>query len=170
MAPEFTLPATIVGPGELARLHRDLEAFEDELQQGRLRAKTANKAVTTTVAPGHQLVALAEANGIDLQLAEQRKALAQNLEQLLKTAPTITMSFAADPSTAFMTKITAWFRETIDPHVLVRTGLQPNIAAGFMLRTPSKVYDFSLRSKFAEQRPELLKRLRAPKATVEAAK
>jgi len=157
MAHSFVLPPTITGPADLGVLRRNLETFNDEVHQAGLREKSG---VHVEVAkPVRTIIDLAAINKADLRNPEDRQALLTGLETALNSAPTVTMSFATEPSAAFMTKIVQWLRANIHPQLLVRVGLQPNIAAGCTLRTPSRIYDMSLRNKFTEQRPMLMKRL-----------
>lgn len=158
MALKLKLPGSIIGPSDLARLRRELENFNEAQHQADLRVKNGGKGGAVRL--GRVLEELATTNSCDLSVAKQREVLLHDLDEAVKTAPTITMSFAADPSAAFMAKIIAWLRTTVHPQVLVRVGLQPNIAAGCIVRTPSKLYDFSLRHKFTEQRQVLIDSLR----------
>jgi F0F1-type ATP synthase delta subunit len=139
------------------RLRRKLEQFDDAEQQSALRAKSGGVPNDTLDSP--LLRALATDNKRDLALAADRQVLLSDLENALKIAPTITMSFATEPSAAFMAKMTGWFRKEIHPSLLIRIGLQPNIAAGCTIRASGKLYDFSLRGKFSEQRAMLIKSL-----------
>ena len=165
MAHELQLPLSVVGPSDVMRLRRNLEQFDDQQRQAELRAKAGTS--SDAVQPGQILRELASANKTDLTKATERQALLADLEAVLKVAPTVTMSFATEPSAAFMSKVVSWFRSSIHPSLLIRTGLQPNIAAGCVLQTGGKVYDFSLRSRFSEQRSVLIERLRQ-KPTVPA--
>ncbi len=162
MARELLLPLSVVGPSDVMRLRRNLEQFDEQQHQAELRAKAG--ADVKEVQPGQLIRELAESNKCDLAKASERAALLADLEEALKTAPTITMSFATEPSAAFMNKIVSWFRVSVHPSLLIRVGLQPTIAAGFVLRTGGKVYDFSLRNKFTEQRSVLIERLRQKSA------
>jgi F0F1-type ATP synthase delta subunit len=168
MALELQLPLNVVGPSDVMRLRRMLEQFDNERQQATLRAKSG--AATSEVSASQLLRELAAANKRDLAAKGDRESLLKELEDVLKTAPTITMSFATEPSAAFMAKMTGWFRQEIHPSLLIRIGLQPNIAAGCTVRASGKLYDFSLRGKFSEQRTLLIEGLRkAPVAAVPAA-
>jgi hypothetical protein len=158
MAHKFSLPASVVGPADLVRLKRDLEALNNLQDQADLRARAGGPKAEVFEA-GKVLSELAASNEFDLHKTTDRRQLLTELETTIKSAPTVTMSFAVDPSAAFMAKIVDWLRTSIDPMVLVRVGLQPSIAAGCTLRTGSRIYDFSLRNKFTEQRPMLIKRL-----------
>ncbi len=151
------LPATIVGPADLARAKRDLDTYNEHQHQAELREKSTGKA--ETVHAGRVISELAALNDYELNDIKQRTQLLTDLEQALKLAPTVTMSFAVDPSAAFMAKIVDWLRSSINPQTLIRVGLQPNIAAGCVLRTSSKIYDFSLRHKLDEQRPLLIQQI-----------
>ncbi len=153
------LPAAIVGPADLARAKRDLDIYNEDQHQADLRAKKTGEA--KTVLAGRVISELAALNQVELTDAAQRAELLAEIEKSLKSAPSITISFAVDPSAAFMARIVDWLRSSIHPQVLVRIGLRPNIAAGCILRTSSKIYDFSLRHKLDEQSPLLIKAVRA---------
>lgn len=158
MAREFTLPPAIVSPADIARMQRNLEAFNDASKEAELRSRTG--VVVDEVQPSALLRLMAENNDCDLTIASHREALLKELTRIVKEAPTMTVSFAVEPSNQVMAKIVDWLRINVHPQVLVRIGLQPNIAAGCIVRTPSKEYDFSLRSRFTEQRPLLIRRLK----------
>ncbi|HEY1064055.1 MAG TPA: hypothetical protein VGE30_02020, partial [Candidatus Saccharimonadales bacterium] len=167
MAHELVLPLSVVGPADVMRLRRDLEQFDNQQQQAVLRAKSGATAETLT--PGPVLRELAADNKCDMNAAADRRELLAQLEAALKGAPTVTMSFASEPSAAFMAKVTGWFRSSIHPSLLIRVGLQPTIAAGCTIRAGGKVYDFSLRHKFTEHRGVLIERMRQKPAAAVAA-
>jgi hypothetical protein len=166
MAHELQLPLSVVGPSDVMRLRRSLEQFDEQQRQAELRTKAG--ATATNEQPGQLLRELAGANKCDLAKATDRQTLLADLETVLKTAPTVTMSFASEPSAAFMGKVVGWFRTSVHPSLLIRVGLQPSIAAGCVLQTGGKMYDFSLRNKFTEQRSVLIDRLR-PQAVAQPA-
>jgi hypothetical protein len=155
---EFGLPLLVVGPADVARLMRELESLDDYLHQASLRAGggEAPKLPKTS----RMLDDFASTNELNFLHEAERQKAKQYLEDTLKSAPVLAMSFATDPSSAFVGKIIAWLRENIDHRVLLKIGLQPSIAAGCTLRTPNKYYDFSLREHFAQQRPILVERLK----------
>jgi hypothetical protein len=59
-----------------------------------------------------------------------------------------------------MAKLVGWFRANVHPHVLVQVGLQPNIAAGCVVRTTNKVFDLSLRNHFAQNQQVLIESMK----------
>jgi len=148
---ELVLPPIIVGMIDVNRLGRELEAFEDYMAQ----AKARKSSVTTPPRTSQLLDTLASANQLNLLQGIDRERLALFL-QSLQDAPSVHISFAADPSASFTEKIVAWFRENIHPNVLVQIGLQPNIAAGCVVRTENKIFDFSLRENFNQSQQALI--------------
>ena len=103
------------------------------------------------------LEALAKENKCNLLDQPQRRKLTQQLNQILKQAPLLHISFASDPAPRVLERILVWLRANIHSQTLLQVGLQPTIAAGCTLRTPNKVFDMSLRSQLNGQEPYLVK-------------
>jgi hypothetical protein len=148
------LPILIFGPTEVRRLQRELEGLEDYLSQSHIREPGKQEALPKT---SRLLDGLAGNNNKNLLVPEDRQKLAKFLKDLMQKAPVIHISLAADPSSAFTAKLVAWLRTSVHPYALLQLGLQPSIAAGCILRTNNKTFDFSLRHRFDEQRGLLVK-------------
>jgi F0F1-type ATP synthase delta subunit len=99
---------------------------------------------------------LARSNKFNLLDKNQRGELNNKLDQVLKSAPLLHISFAIEPSPQVMERILVWLRINIHPQTLVQVGLQPTIAAGCVLRTPNKIFDLSLRTRLKQQEPYLV--------------
>jgi F0F1-type ATP synthase delta subunit len=155
------LPVLIFGPVEIHRLQRELEALEDYLRQEKIREPGKQAPLPRT---SRLMEALAGNNRFNLLQEQDRKELSAFLQRIDKEAPVIHISFAADPSSAFTAKIVAWLRTNIHPYALLHLGLQPTIAAGCIVRTSNKVFDFSLRNRFSAQRQLLIEALGGRKA------
>jgi hypothetical protein len=151
------LPVGVVGPGDVRQLRRNLEALEDTLQQMRLRTKAP---VAKLPRASRLLEEFAATNRLNLLLPDDRQRAAAFLDNIVAHAPVLHMSFAAEASRAFTTEIVLWLRKNIAPNVLLTIGLEPTLAAGCMLRTPNKQYDFSLRARFEAQAGLLAQQLR----------
>jgi F0F1-type ATP synthase delta subunit len=145
VAAEFVLPTTVISPIDLNQVLRELEEADQALQAAGLRSGGEEVKLPKV---GRLLTDVAEANKLNLLHADERQKLLEQLTNLKDAAPSLHMSFNADPSPAFMQKLTAWLRDEIHPHALVRTGLLPNIGAGCVLRTTNQVFDFSLKNHF----------------------
>jgi F0F1-type ATP synthase delta subunit len=165
------LPILVFGPVEIHRLQRELEALEDYLRQAAIREPGKQAPLPRT---SRILEALAGNNRFNLLIAEDRTELSAFLKRIDQKAPVINLSLAADPSSAFTAKVVAWLRTNIHPYALLQLGLQPTIAAGCIMRTNSRSFDFSLRHRFTDQRDLLIQSLSGttgalrPAATVQA--
>lgn len=161
----FELPTIIFGPVEVRRLQRELEALEDFLQQAAIREPGKQPHLPRT---SRILEVLAETNKLNLLLPADQQHLSVFLKDVAAKAPVVHMSFAADPSATFTAKIVAWLRTNIHPYALVQLGLQPTIAAGCIVRTTNKTFDFSLRNRLRDRRSQLVQSLDAEDAVQSA--
>lgn len=161
MAPEakkptrkFVLPTIVFGVVEVHRLLRELEALDGYFQQNTVRGVKTRKDLLPKVS--RMLDTLATENNCNLLMAPERMLLVQFLQAVDRQAPRVHISLASDPSAAFTAKIVQWFRGSVHRAILVQIGLQPTIAAGCIVRTTNKSFDFSLRQHFDEHRGMLL--------------
>lgn len=162
--PKFVLPLTVVGPADVNRLQLELEALENYLRQ---QAQTEQ--VSRLPKMSRMLESLAEHNAADLMQQADRDRLEAFLKALQQHAPTIHISFAAEPSAVFTQKVLTWLRGNISSYILLQIGLQPTIAAGCVVRTTNKIFDMSLRQYLSDSRHLLVEALHNLKAEEEAA-
>jgi hypothetical protein len=153
------LPLAIIGPVDVGRISRELAAVDEFMTQTALRRPGEPMNVPRT---SKLLEETARENKLNLLVDEERRQLMAFLEDIKQKAPVMHFSFAVDPSAVFLQKLTSWLRQEIHPLVLVRIGLQPSIAAGCVLRTPDRYFDFSLRQHFDDKRNMLIERIGAP--------
>ena len=150
------LPVLVYGIVEVRRLKREIEALDEFVRQAETRDPGKQAALPRV---SRLLDALATDNGRNLLQAADRQELAQFLAYTEQKAPTIHISFASDPSSAFTSKLVEWLRSNIHPAILLQIGLQPTIAAGCVVRTANKQFDLSLRQNLTEQRAKLFEAL-----------
>lgn len=160
------LPVGVVTPGDMHKLKRELEVLEDTLQQMRLRT---NSPVAKLPRASRSLEEFASTNRLNLLLPDDRQRAVAYIASTIKSAPVLHMSFAAEASRKFTTEIVLWLRTNLQPDILLDIGLEPAIAAGCILRTPAKQYDFSLRARFASRAGLLTEKLHDAAATEEPA-
>lgn len=152
----FQLPLGIVSAVDVGRLLREIEAINTFMRSAETRQPG------TSVQPPKTSKLLDEFLEINQKSAlksEDREEIAQFLKTLREDAPTIHMSFSADPSALFTKRLIEWLRQNIHPSLLLRVGLQPTIGAGTVVRTTNKYFDFSLREFFNKQKPLLVSKL-----------
>lgn len=153
----LALPSLVAGPTDVMRLRRELESLNNYLSQAALRQGGEESAKLPKTS--RMLDEFAGLNKLNLLLGADREAADAFLKNLIEHAPMVHISFAVDPSAAFVDKIVIWLRQNIDPLLLLQVGLQPTIAAGCVVRTPNHYYDLSLRRHFESKRQLLLEKL-----------
>lgn len=158
---ELKLPTLVFGVVEVRRLKRELEALDEFIRQAAVREPGKQPALPRL---SRLLEAMAGDNNRNLLQEDDRRELYQFMTGIEQSAPTIHVSFASDPSSAFVAKLVTWLRVNIHPQLLLQIGLQPTIAAGCVVRTPNKVFDLSLRQNLTSQRDKLMQALDAMNA------
>lgn len=148
MASAAMLTPLLVSPSDLKRARRELEDLDDFLHQASLRQGGRSVKMPTT---SRVIETLAADNKLNMLKKTERDQLMKFLGLLIQKAPVLHMSFASEPSGAFLNKLVMWLRTNIHPQVMVSIGLQPSIAAGCIVRTANKQFDFSLRQAFDKQ-------------------
>ncbi len=148
----LVLPVSVVNRSDVGRLLRELKVLDEFLQQAAIRQPGSSMKMPRT---SRFMDELLQANKLNALVEADRKALVQFIDDVYKKAPTLHMSFNADPSPLFSQQLVTWLRKEIHPYALMQSGLQPSIGAGCTLRTASKYFDFSLRENFKAKR-ELL--------------
>jgi hypothetical protein len=151
------LPVQVVGIADINRLIREVEGLDDFLMQAAIRTPGSSMKLPRTSRLLDEFVAV---NRFNLLQTADRRAAAAFLQSIKQKAPVLHMSFASDPTAAFTVKLIIWLRTNIHPYLLLKIGLEPRIAAGCIIRTPSRQYDFSLRRHFNDQRDLLINALR----------
>ena len=149
------VPDSVTGHSDVSRINRELEKVINNLDQAELRKSEASQLTLS-----QSLQDLAKINDIDIQDSAGRAELAKMLSTLQKTAPSIHISLAAEPSPEFTRKLVTWLRKEINPQLLLEIGLQPTIAAGCIIRTNSKYFDCSMRQHLLSHKDKLVERLK----------
>ncbi|HZP55818.1 MAG TPA: hypothetical protein VFB03_03560 [Candidatus Saccharimonadales bacterium] len=144
----FKLPTSIVGKSDINRILRELDGLDDFFMSAAARKSGESiKAPRTT----YMLDQLARDNGYNLMQTDQRTAIKTKLIEISRTAPSLHISFAVEPTPRIIDVILSWMRGNIHPQLMLQIGLQPTIAAGCVLRSPNKIFDLSLRTYLENQ-------------------
>lgn len=143
------LPTSLVSASDVRRLHRELESLEDTIRAVRLRT---NSPVAKLPRTSRALEEFASTNRLNFLLPDDRHHAAVFVDSIMKKAPVLHISFASEPTRRFTTELVVWLRQNFDPEMLVEIGREPAIAAGCVVRTSSKVFDFSLLEHMTAQR------------------
>lgn len=84
--------------------------------------------------------------------ARQVEELVKELKAWLEVAPVAHLSFSTSPSRQIQEAIIDWFHKEVASDVLVNFLVDGQLAAGFMLRTKNKIFDFSANHQLWEKR------------------
>lgn len=151
---DFRLPLTVYGRAEITRMQRELRRIDDFFVDA---AKRKPGESITPPRITQVLDEITRSNKINLLEASGRQSLVDTLERVLSEAPRMHISFAAEPSPKAFETILSWFRKNVHPNALLSIGIQPAIAAGCVVRTSSKIFDFSLGVQLKKQEDQLSK-------------
>jgi F0F1-type ATP synthase delta subunit len=152
------LPVSVVSRVDVGRLLREVEAIDSFLKQSAIREPGTQVKLPKTSRLFDEVV---QVNKINVLHEDERVRLHHFLTEVRADAPTVHMSFSADPAPAFTQRLITWLRSEVHPVVLLQVGLQPNIGAGCVVRTTNKYFDFSLRSRLKEKGDVLAQLLKA---------
>lgn len=150
------LPTGVVSTGDARRLRRDLAELEETLQAVRLRT---NAPVAKLPRLSRSLEEFASTNRLNFLLPDDRRHATVFMDAVLKKAPVLHISFASEATRKFTTELVLWLRANFDSEMLIEIGLEPNIAAGSVVRTTNRVFDFSLMKHLESKRGMLMERL-----------
>ncbi len=153
---EVKLPVSAITILDLGKLERELNAIDDFAIQSSVRSPGQQPKLPKI---SRSLEELARLNGVNLLVEADRNRLAKMLTDLRENAPIVHMSFADDPPSSFLVRMITWFRSEIHPQIFLQIGLQPDIAAGCIIRTANKQFDFTLRKYFDAHRQLLIDKL-----------
>ena len=150
------LPLSITSTQDLHRIVREVEALDTFIRQSEIRGQK----ITTLPRLTTGLEALIRDNQLDIVSTQSRTDVFAILQSLLKDAPVVHMSFAVEPPSSMTQKILAWFRTNVHPAIMLQIGIQPTIAAGCVVRTRNKFFDFSLRQHLKNNQSKLMESIR----------
>jgi len=156
----LTLSLQVLTPADVSRLNREVEDIEDFFSTAAVRGGTEAKSMPQV---SQFLNNLLKDNSLNILHKADRTQLGEFLSGVMKSAPIVHASFATEPRPEFLMKLIAWFRREAHPYVLFKIGLQPTIAAGCVIRTTNKYFDFSFKRHFADSKAKLGDALRSDK-------
>ena len=153
--PGVQLIDAIMTPIELGKILREAFTIDEFLSADSHGIKSGLRMPAMSPA----LQSIVTAQNINLLQPEHRARFRQQLDFVRRTAPTVQVSFGAEPSRQALRVLVRWFRENGHPNTLIAVGVQPHIAGGCIVRTSTKTFDFSLQQLLQKNRAELAKKL-----------
>lgn len=142
------LPSTISSPQDLSLLILDVKKYA----KWYLQYYTAQKAKTKYAELQPEISKIA--SELIISWDKQAPLTPTNLEDRIKslektarTAPVINITLASPPSQEIKKTIADWCRSNLSPDILISFQFNSTILGGMILRTGSKIYDWSFRTK-----------------------
>ncbi len=148
----LALPASLYSSDRLLEVAEELHHYATALAHPRRGTAAEPLSPATT-----DLLAILPAAKRDQSV--QVEGLRQALEAFITTAPVVTLTLAALPSTVLKEELVAWLREEVRPNVLVNFQVNPDIAGGMVIRAGSHVYDCSFRTALLAEPARFTKEL-----------
>lgn len=149
------LPIDVVSRSDIFQLYRELKNLSDSIEQ----AAVVEGAPAPQVRVGERLARLAKVNALDINNGTHRGILLAHLGNLKEAAPVVHMAFTNEPSQATTESILSWLRREASPFVLLHVGIRPSMVAGCFVRTPTKVFDLTLRRHLEAAKVDLRERI-----------
>ncbi len=168
-ASQYVLPSALITRADLARLVREVESLDNELEAQKARNHATGQTGYHMPNLSQGLTDFAELNKLDLTDDHGRMTLKEQMKVMKDKAPVMHMTFAVEADPESLKFLVEYIRKELHPQALLSVGLQPALVGGVYLRTPNHIHDFSMRAKLAESRvvieqdmDELLQRVVAP--------
>jgi F0F1-type ATP synthase delta subunit len=147
----MSLPIQIYMSSDISRLAREVDDLDNFFATAAIQGAKAKDVPQASLS----LAVLINDNKLNLLHRDDRAKLKHFLKTLRVSAPIVHASFATEPKPEFLMKLVEWLRREAHLYVVLQIGLQPNIAAGCVLRTTNKYFDFSFKRHFKDSKAKL---------------
>jgi len=158
---KLSLPDSVFSTQDLASLlvevHLYARWFSHHDIMKRVSAKHATEPPVISPAATELIRDLANHKELSQQSLDE---LIVDLEKFRKTAPTMTITLAAPPSSDIKKNIVSWCRKNVASNVLITFQFNATILGGMVLRYGSRIFDWSFRRQILASRehfPEVLR-------------
>jgi F0F1-type ATP synthase delta subunit len=160
---KLRLPDSVASAQDLTALQLELHDYAKWFAHEAIKQRVSTKHVSAEPV-------LSPATSELLSLWANKKTLSQqSLDTLIKTleeyrssAPAITLTLAAPPTSSVKATLVGWCRQNIAPNVLISFQFNATLLGGMVVRYGSRVFDWSFRRQILSARekiPEVLRRV-----------
>ena len=154
----FKLPDSIYSLEQLEAIIFELREYVDWSRSAAIKRQVTAKAdEQAPPAWSHEMQAVVASygDGKPLSTADVEE-LIKELKTYKKNAPVVHLTLAGMPGPAQRAKLMAWFREHVNPAVMLSFGANRAILGGMVIRAGSHIYDMSWRREFLAGRDKLV--------------
>jgi hypothetical protein len=155
----FVFPPALVTRADLARIVREVETIDVDLEAQKARNHTTGQTGYHLPNLSRSLNDFVEINKVNIADDHARMLLKEQLRVMKDKAPIMHLTFAVEADPGSLQQLLQYIREQIHPQALLTVGLQPAIIGGVYMRTPNHVHDLTIRSKLAQSRGVILQEI-----------
>lgn len=159
------LPAAVCSAQDLQSLILEIRAYAKWFGQTVIKQHLELQQTTGAPAISKEAGALIRDSVSDTKAGLRRQDLddlAAELEDLLRTLPSMTITLAAPPTGEIKRTLVAWCRTNIKDNVLVSFSFNSTLLGGMVVRYGSRIFDWSFRRQIVNNCgnfPEVLRRV-----------
>ena len=157
----YTLPVSLVSKADLMHLIQEIGSLDDQCSQQEAQQRAQGSRTQVNVPISGRLRQITDDLDLNIATRSGRLNAKETIAGYLKEAPLFHISFASEPPVEQLQRVVEWLRQNIHGLAVVRTVIQPAIIAGCIVRSPNKVFDFTVREAFSAAAPKLLKEVRS---------
>lgn len=148
------LPPSIYSPDQLSSVTWELSRLISILRKEAIRStvtKSSTKSEAITEIPV-LLQDLLKASNVAQDDQPKLEQLQKEIKTLRDSAPSVHITLAAFPPISIKKQLVQWMRDEVSPRVLCIFSVRGDIGGGVIIRTNSRQFDFSFRSKLIDNR------------------
>ena len=160
---KLKLPASVASPQDLTALILEVHEYTRWFAHEAIKKRTdaAHSSEPPALSPA-TIKFIYEWRAKKTLTQQSLDELIKTLEAYSRTAPSITLTLAAPPTSGIKATLVDWCRENIDPNILVTFQFNATLLGGMVVRYGSRVFDWSFRRQLLNARehfPEVLRRV-----------
>ena len=163
---KINLPETISSPQDLRALtlevHEYARWFAHAAVKQRLAEGKVAEAEAPTLSPAAGAIIKDWHAKVEVSVDSLDKLIA-SLEETAEKAEVINITLAAPPVAGLKKSLTLWCRQNLNPNVLVTFDFNATLLGGMVVRSGSRIFDWSFRRQILDNRskfPEVLRHVR----------
>ncbi len=160
---KLKLPDGVSSPGDLADLIQETQTYVRWFVHESIKKRVVTKySADTPLKSPYVAELLRDWHGGKQPTRQSLDDLLATLKTYQNTAPNLTITLAAPPTSGIKTTLVGWCRSNIAPHVLVSFQFNSALLGGMIVRSGSRVFDWSFRRQLLANRekfPEVLRRV-----------
>ena len=142
---QISLPDGLSTMQQLRKVEREIEEILDQAVQGHIRKAQTGQSFSVKK-PSQLLSELLVLHNAQLTEGSLRE-LKATVQDIKNRAVVLRVVLSSEPSPDVQSRLVRWFRSNFKTPVLLRFGIQPNIAGGCIVYTPNHRHDLSLRKE-----------------------